>query len=144
DGQIDLIVGTQNSTNSGKLIYLRNRQALSSFDFADAREVCAPGIATSIVCADFGGSSRGDIAMGFRTSTGGYGGGVRLYFLDSGTLPGSGTDPSAGSIVNWVPATNSNNFNFGANPTPAGPSLNDLAVGVKTGAATGAPRVFIR
>jgi prepilin-type N-terminal cleavage/methylation domain-containing protein len=145
DGGKDLIAGTMNSTNSGKLYYYHNKtQTPSIYDFQLYRTVDAPGIVTSMVAADFGGSSRGDLAVGFRTSSVGFGGGFRIYFLDSGTLPSNGTDPSAGSITNWVPALNANNFNFGANPVPAGPYLTDLAVGVKTSASTGALVVFIR
>ncbi len=145
DGAKDLIVGTQNSSSSGKLYYYHNKtQTPAAYDFQNYRTVDAPGIVTAMVAADFGGSSRGDLAIGFRTSSAGFGGGFRIYYLDSGTLPSSGSDPSNGSIVNWVPALNANNFNYGANPTPAPPYLTDLAVGVKTSASTGALVVFIR
>ena len=145
DGGKDVIAGTQNGTSSGKLYYYHNKtQTPSAYDFQLYRTVDAPGIVTSMVAADLGGSSRGDLAIGFRTSSAGFGGGFRIYYLDSGTLPSSGTDPSNGSIVNWVPALNANNFNYGANPTPSPPYLTDLAVGVKTSASTGALVVFIR
>ena len=81
----------------------------------------------------------------YRTDASSYGGGVRIYFTDSGTLPPNGTDPSAGAVTSMVPALNANNFNYGVYPSaPAPPFLLDLAAGVKTSAATGALIVIIR
>ena len=69
---------------------------------------------------------------------------MRIYYLDVGTIPPTGVDPSAGTLVNWVPAVNSNNFNYGTNPAAIAPYLQDLAVGVKVSATTGAVVVFVR
>jgi hypothetical protein len=75
----------------------------------------------------------------------GYGGGVTLYYMDLGIIPTSGTDPSAGTVVNWVPALASANFNYGLHTTaPPSPFLTDLAAGVKASATTGALVVFVR
>jgi len=143
DGNKDVIVGTQSGLSSGELHYFHNKIPWN-FNFQDVRTVDAPGIVTSMAVADFGGSARGDVVMGYRTVMGGFGGGVQIYYLDSGTLPFLGSDPSNGAITNWVPSPNANNFNFVANPTPARPYLMDFAVGVKSGPATGALVVFIR
>jgi hypothetical protein len=142
DGLLDVIAGTQTSANGGRLIFLKNRTGGWLFDHA--RIVNAPGIVTSLVSADLGGSTRGDLAVGWRQGTTGFVGGVRIYYLDAGTIPPSGMDPSAGTLVNWVPAVNSNNFDYGTNPAKSPPYLLDLAVGAKVSATTGALVVFVR
>jgi hypothetical protein len=106
--------------------------------------VDTPGIVTALIAADFGGSTRGDLAVGWHQGTAGYAGGVKFYYLDAGTLPPFGVDPSAGSLTNWVPALNANDFNYGTNPAASAPYLVDLAVGVKVSALTGAVVVFVR
>ena len=99
----------------------------------------------SVIAADFGGISRNDIAIGYRSNTSSYVGGTRIYFTDSGTLPLTGVDPSGGAIVNMVPAVTTADFNYGVKPfLPATPWLPDLAAGVKITATTGALVVFIR
>ena len=135
--------GTQDGVASGKLIYLKNRTP-AIFDFYIRKSEAAPGIVTAIGLGDFGGLVSQDLVVGFRQSTSTYAGGVRIYYLDTTTLPSTGTDPSNGAIINWVPATTVNNFNFGANPAAVPPFLTDFAIGVKSGAATGALVVFIR
>jgi hypothetical protein len=105
----------------------------------------APGIVASVAAADFGGDARPDVAVGFRTSTAGFGGGVLIYYTDLGTLTGPGVDPTGGSVVNFVPAITTGNFNYGVYPAaPFAPYLTDLAVGVKTSDTTGALVVIIR
>jgi hypothetical protein len=99
---------------------------------------------SSIAFGDFGGLVSKDCVVGFRQSTSSYAGGVRIYFLDSRNFPTTGTDPSAGALVNWVPALTVNNFNFGANPAAVAPFLTDFAAGVKSGASSGALVLFIR
>jgi hypothetical protein len=108
--------------------------------------VTAPGIVTALAQADLGGlASRSDVAMGWRATDTGYGGGVQIFYCDLGTLPATGVDPSAGSVFNFVPALTVNNFNYGVYPvTPAPPFLSDLAAGVKASPTTGALVVFIR
>jgi hypothetical protein len=69
---------------------------------------------------------------------------VKIYYLDGGNLPPLGMDPSAGALTNWVPAVNTNNFNYGTNPAASPPYLTDLAVGAKVSATTGALIVFVR
>ena len=90
-------------------------------------------------------SGRTDLAVGYRTSTTGYGGGLVIYFMDLGNIPNNGVDPSGRTIVNMVPALASANFNYGLNTTtPPTPYLTDLAAGVKAGPDTGALVVFVR
>jgi prepilin-type N-terminal cleavage/methylation domain-containing protein len=145
DGKIDIVVGTQRSSNSGSMIYFRNDTVGSNIDFFNRKTVSAPGIVTALVAGDFGGTSFNDLAMGWRQDDAGYGGGVLIYPLDVGTLTNNGSDPSAGAITNFTAALAKNNFNYGVNPvTPSPPYLTDFAAGVKTGASTGALVVFIR
>jgi hypothetical protein len=142
DGLLDVVVGTQTSADGGHLILLRNGTGV--FDFAVARTVNAPGIVTALAAADLGGTAVKDLVVGYRMGSTSYVGGVSLYFLDAGTIPHLGTDPSAGALANWVPAITTNNFNYGTNPTAPAPYLQDFAVGVKVSATTGAVVVFVR
>ena len=83
--------------------------------------------------------------MGWRADPVGFAGGVRVYYLDSGALTSTSTDPSAGYIVNMAPCLTSANFNFGVQPSlPPTPWLTDLAVGVKKDPATGLLVIFVR
>lgn len=145
DGYQDVVAGTQTGTATGQLLYLRNRDSGVPMQFRIDRKVPAPGIVTALTVSDFGGGSTLDLAMGWRSSDTGYGGGVQIFFCDIGTLPLTGVDPSAGAVFNFVPALTVNNFNYGTYPsTPAPPFLTDLAAGLKASATTGALVVFIR
>lgn len=145
DGKRDVAVGTQRNFTAGNLQQWGNKYAAGIWSFAMDREVNAPGIVMSLSSADFGGSVRGDLAVGYRNDATGYVGGVRIYFCDANKIPAFGADPSAGSIVNMVPALTIGNFNYGVKPsTPGPPYLQDLAAGVKITASTGALVVFIR
>ncbi|MFN8586738.1 MAG: SdrD B-like domain-containing protein [Candidatus Eisenbacteria bacterium] len=146
DGKPDLVYGTQNGVSGGDLKYMRNYSSTTYWYFSFDRQVAAPGIVQSLTVADMGGNaSIQDLAVGYRTAEGSYGGGVRIYYLDIRTLPNTGVDPSNGSIVNMVPASTTANYNYGLfTTTPPSPYLPDLAVGVKSGASTGALVVFIR
>ncbi len=146
DGWMDFFVGTQRSTSQGRIYQFRNVGLVTPYTFSLVRGIDAPGIVLSMSPAEFGGNaSRTDLAVGYRTSTAGYGGGVVVYFMDLGLIPSSGVDPSASSVVNMVPALASANFNYGLNTTaPPSPYLTDLAAGVKASATTGALVVFIR
>jgi prepilin-type N-terminal cleavage/methylation domain-containing protein len=145
DGFTDVVAGTQTSTSAGQLLYFHNRDLGVAFNFKQLRAIDAPGIVSSLISADFGGGSGKDIAMGWRASDTGYGGGVLIYYTDLGTIPSVGVDPSAGSVTNYVPALTVNNFNYGTYPsTPSPPYLMDLAAGLKASATTGALVVFIR
>lgn len=143
DGLADIFLGTQRSTSAGRIYQFKNAIGLA---FVNTAVINAPGIVQSITAADLGGSvSRSDLAIGYRTSTTGYGGGVRVYYLDTGTLSGAGTDPSGGTVLNMIPALAWANFNYGLNTTaPPLPYLADLAAGMKSSATTGALIVFIR
>lgn len=142
DGLLDVVAGLETTAGGGRLVYLKNRTGAFTFDVT--RTVDAPGVVTSLVVADLGGSTRGDLAVGYRVGTTLYVGGVTIYYLDGGNIPPNGMDPSAGALVNWVPALNANNFNYGTNPAASAPYLTDLAVGVKVSDTTGALVVFIR
>jgi Tfp pilus assembly protein PilW len=146
DGWTDIVVGTQNSSSQGRLYQYRNLGAAMRFTFGNIRRVDAPGIVMSLNAADYGGPSRIDLAVGYRTSTTGFGGGLVLYYMDLGLIPSTGTDPSAGVLVNMVPALTSANFNYGLNTSATAPTpyLTDLAAGVKASATAGALVIFIR
>jgi hypothetical protein len=145
DGRQDAIVGTQRNLTAGNLQQWGNKTVGAVWSFDMDREVNAPGIVLALTTADFGGSVRGDLAVGFRNDASGYAGGLRVYFCDSGKIPAFGADPSAGSVVNMVPALTTANFNYGVKPSvPAAPYLRDLAAGVKITATTGALVVYIR
>lgn len=145
DGMSDAIVGTQTSSNQGNLQQWGNKYASPLWSFKLDREVKAPGIVMALVSADLGGSTRDDIAVGYRADSGNYAGGVRIYFCDSGQIPSDGSDPSGGSVANMVPALTVNNFNYGLKPSvPSPPYRADLASGVKISATTGALVAYIR
>ena len=145
DGLKDAIVGTQSGTNRGNLQEWVNKYSSPTWNFSKDREVAAPGIVQSLATADFGGSTRGDLAVGYRADVGNFLGGVRIYFCDTGKIPASGSDPSGGTVVNMVPALTIGNYNYGVFPTPpASPYFKDLATGVKVTASTGALVVYIR
>jgi uncharacterized protein (DUF2141 family) len=146
DGWKDVFVGTQRSVSQGRVMQWRNMGAVTPFTLSNTRTVDANGIVSSVNAGDFGGTAgRGDLAVGYRTSSVGYGGGVTLYYMDLGIIPSLGVDPSAGTVVNWVPALTSANFNYGLHTTaPPSPFLTDIAAGVKASPTTGALVVFIR
>jgi prepilin-type N-terminal cleavage/methylation domain-containing protein len=145
DGKKDVAVGTQHSLSQGNLQQWVNYYDGVSWKFAKDREVNAPGIVMSVIAADFGGSTRGDLAVGYRNSASSYAGGVRIYYCDAGKIPASGGDPSGGSVSNMVPAVTIGNYNYGVRPTqPSPPYLMDLAAGVKVTSSTGALVVFLR
>ncbi|MEO5617050.1 MAG: FG-GAP-like repeat-containing protein [Candidatus Eisenbacteria bacterium] len=145
DGMKDIVAGTQSGTSSGKLIVWESKDVSGvNWDFDEVSTQAADGIVMSMTVADFGGTNRPDIAVGTRANLSGYVGGVEIYYTDSYGMPPSGTDPSAGSIGNMVPALTTGNFNFGTNPATSAPFLTDLATGVKISATTGALVVFIR
>ncbi|HKQ58552.1 MAG TPA: FG-GAP-like repeat-containing protein [Candidatus Eisenbacteria bacterium] len=144
DGMKDVAVGTQRNTTAGHLQQWGNKYSSPTWGFALDREVNAPGIVISLATADFGGSVRGDLAVGFRADLSSYVGGVRVYFCDTNRIPSTGSDPSAGSVTNMVPAITTNNFNYGTNPVASGTQLKDLATGVKITSTTGALVVYIR
>ena len=144
DGWKDVFVGTQRSTSAGNVWQIKNTGLTTLWSMSILRAIDANGIVQSMSSGDYGGATRGDLAVGTRASTVGFGGGVRIYYLDTGVI-GGGTDPSAGSVVNMVPALASGNFNYGLNTTaPPTPYQTDLAAGVKISSTTGALVVFIR
>ncbi|HXJ69126.1 MAG TPA: prepilin-type N-terminal cleavage/methylation domain-containing protein [Verrucomicrobiae bacterium] len=144
DGWKDIFVGTQRSTAAGNVWQIRNTGLSTLWSFSIIRAIDAGGIVQALSSGDYGGATRGDLAVGTRSTSTGFAGGVRIYYLDTGII-NSGTDPSAGTVVNMVPALASGNFNFGLNSTsPPTPYLTDLAAGVKISATTGALYVFVR
>jgi len=143
DDYPDVVIGTQNAVNSGHLIYGRNKDA-AGFLFAIAKTVTVGGPVQTILATDLGGSTRPDIAVGWRTNDTAYTGGVLLYFTDVGTLTDSGTDPSGGLITDWCAALCGGNFNYGIRPAWSGAILQDFAAGTKSGVSSGSLWVFIR
>lgn len=146
DGWPDVLVGTQRTSNDGEVVYFRSAGTLAPWTFLETDRYSPPGFVTSLHVADLGGdASIRDLAVGWRASDSGYTGGVSILYLDVRGLPRDGVDPSAGAITGMVPALASANFNYGLNTTaPPTPFLTDLAVGVKSGATTGALVIFIR
>jgi hypothetical protein len=144
DGWKDLLVGDISGVAAGDLRYYRNEGAVTPFTFTMVRTVAAPGPVQCLNVADFGGSARSDVAVGWRADTGSYTGGVLIYFTDLGTLPLTGVDPSGGAVTNWCAALTSTNFNWGLFPAFSGTTFLDLAAGVKSSATDGALWVFIR
>jgi len=146
DGWNDIFVGTQRSSSQGQVYQFKNIGLSTLWGYSIIRSVNVPGFVMSMNAGDFGANtSRTDLAVGYHTSTVGYGGGVVIYYMDTGVIPNSPVDPSGGAIVNMVPALTSANFNYGLNTaTPPSPYLTDLAAGVKSSATTGALVIFIR
>jgi prepilin-type N-terminal cleavage/methylation domain-containing protein len=146
DGNTDVVIGVQTGVSTGELQEWTNKATGAALDFALSNTVAAPGLVLSLTAADLGGSpSRKDIGMGWRTDPSSYGGGVRIYSLDGGSLPGTGTDPSAGFISNMAPCLTPNNFNYGTQPAlPPTPWLTDLAAGIKSSASSGLLVIFVR
>src|SRR6185369_7175081 len=114
DGWKDIFVGTQRSTSAGNVWQIKNVGLTTLWSFSIIRAIDAGGIVQSLSTGDYGGSTRGDVAVGTRSSTVGFGGSVRIYYLDTGVI-GGGSDPSAGTVVNMVPALAAGNFNYGLN-----------------------------
>jgi hypothetical protein len=129
---------------AGSVQYWRNTTP-STFAFTQTARLDAPGIVASVAAADFGGDPRPDVAIGYRSSSTGFGGGVRIFYTDLGTITGTGVDPTGGTVMNFVPAITTGNFNYGAYPyAPYPPYFTDLAIGVKTSDVTGALVVIVR
>ena len=144
DGWKDIFVGSQRSTAAGNVWQIKNLGITTLWSMSIIRAIDAGGIVMSLSSGDYGGATRGDLAVGTRASTVGFGGGVKIYYLDTGVI-NSGTDPSSGTVVNMVPALTSGNFNYGENSMPPPtPYLTDIAAGLKASATTGALVVFIR
>ena len=142
----DIFVGTQRSTSQGRVWQAKNSGPLTPWVFSFVQKVDPGGIVQSLCEEDLGGGGRDDLAVGYRTSTAGFGGGVRIFYTDLGIIQNNGgVDPSGGSVINMVPALAGANFNYGTNTTsPPYPYTNDLAAGVKITSTTGALVVFIR
>ncbi len=147
DGKPDIVVATQTGTATGRLELWRNDTTVGSnvLAFTRLNLNTTSFVPYSMVAADFGGATATDIAVGFRSDESSYGGGVKIFYCDSGFLPVSGTDPSGGQVVNFAPACTNGNYNYGVKPAlPSPPFLMDLAAGVKSSNTTGALVVFIR
>jgi prepilin-type N-terminal cleavage/methylation domain-containing protein len=145
DGLQDIVVGVQTGLSTGRVQQWNNYFDGVTWKFAKDYENNAPGIPQTMVSADFGGSAKVDLAMGYRADMNNYLGGVRVYFCETDRVPTVGSDPSGGSVTNMVPAATTGNYNYGVYPVKAaGPYLTDLATGVKITSSTGALVVYIR
>jgi Tfp pilus assembly protein PilX len=116
DGKQDIVVGTQTGAASGRLELWRNDTVGSVIDFFRLDLNNVSFVPYAMVAGDFGGASATDVAVGYRSDESSYGGGVRIFYCDTGRLPTSGTDPSGGSVVNFVPALTCGNYNYGVKP----------------------------
>src|SRR6185503_11603255 len=93
DGRTDIVAGTQATIASGNLMLWRNVSTIgTSWVFSNVVTRAASGIVLSLSSADFGGTSRPDLAVGWRANSTGYVGGVDIYFTDLFGLPVAGTD----------------------------------------------------
>jgi prepilin-type N-terminal cleavage/methylation domain-containing protein len=145
DGYDDVVVGTKSGASQGKLLVYERTDPLYPYDMRLSEQHVAPGIVLSLEATELGGLvSREDLAVGYRNSESGFSGGVDVFFLDGGSLPSQGTDPSGGLANFMVPALNGNNFDSGDNPAPKVVQLDDLAGAMKSSATTGAVLVFLR
>ena len=146
DTRTDVIIGVQTGVSTGELQEWTNTTISGTISFVNSHTVTAPGIVMALNAAELGGlPGHSDLAVGWRADPVGFAGGVRVYYLDSGALTSTSTDPSAGYIVNMAPCLTSANFNFGVQPSlPPTPWLTDLAVGVKKDPATGLLVIFVR
>ncbi len=144
DGRTDIVVGTQTATGGNLRLFHNTSTIGTNWSFTNTVTRAEQGLVMSITAGDFGGSAHTDLAVGWRATATSFLGGVDVWFTDLLGLPLSGTDPSAGSVTNMVPALTTGNFNFGTNPPATPPYLTDLAAGVKITATTGALVVFIR
>ena len=144
DGKKDLIVGTQDSHGSGKLLFYRNKGGNPvSFDPAVSRT--ALGIVTALGVADYGGDGIDDLVLGWRDSDTNYVGGVELWFTSSKTLPTSGSEATGGKITNWVTSIAIGNINYGLWPaTPGSNPLVDIVGTTRTSATKGQFFTLIR
>jgi prepilin-type N-terminal cleavage/methylation domain-containing protein len=142
DGRPDVVAASQTGIDRGRLQFWHNH---GFFSFGKDREVNAPGIPLSLAAGDFGGlASRDDIVLGYRDNESAFTGGIRIYFLDGGTLPSLGTDPTVAGGAYMTPALNVNNFNAGDNPLPVGARLLDIAAAQKPTASTGQVLIILR
>jgi hypothetical protein len=137
----DLVVGTRITSITGNVQYWRGNGG-GSFVLAGA--FTAPGPVLSLAIADMGGSSKQDIVFGFRTDEALFTGGVRILYLDLGTLPAGAVDPADGTQNYMTPSLAVANFNYRINNTTPGPYYSDLAVAMKPTAATGNLLIFVR
>ncbi|MBW2258084.1 MAG: hypothetical protein JRI25_26270 [Deltaproteobacteria bacterium] len=143
DGHLDIVCGTVTGVFTGDILYFHNDDP-ATFDIAYNRKVDTSGPVQCMTVGDFGGDPREDIAIGWREHTGGYAGGVSIYYTDLGTIPLTGVDPSGGYAVNWCAALTVDHFNYGIYPGYYGPMLMDLAAGVKSSPTDAAILLFIR
>jgi prepilin-type N-terminal cleavage/methylation domain-containing protein len=145
DGKLDIVFATQSGTNTGNLMLWDNTTSGGSMGFSWDRQVALPGLGASIVAADMGGTGRKDIAVGWRQDASSYVGGVLVFYTDLNTIPSTGSDPASGSLPYFAPALTVGNYNYGLYPlAPSPPFLDDLGVGYKTSATTGALVIFVR
>jgi len=145
DGKPDIIVALQRSSATGRIELWRNDTVGNLIALNRIAANNFTGVPTAMVAGDFGGAAGKDVAVGFRSDMSSYGGGVKIFYCDSGTLPVASTDPSGGAVVNFVPAMTTGNYNYGVEPSlPSPPYLLDIAAGVKSGATSGALVIFIR
>jgi len=145
DGDNDIIVGTQASATTGRVVVLRNNYDVSAWSFLQMQAFPAPGAVTSIVAGHLNSSRGVDAAVGFCSNTATDLGGVRIYSNRTGQLDPNGVDPTSGSLTRWVIALSLGNLNYGTLPsTPAAPYLTDIAIGWKQSATAGGVTLLIR
>jgi hypothetical protein len=145
DGRNDIVVGTQSSTTTGRVLVYRNAYGTSAWTFTQAQAFSAPGAVTALAIGNLGGTSALDIAVGYGSSTLSYLGGARVYTNVAGLLDTNGIDPTNGTLTRWVTAVCLGNLNYGTSPsTPAAPYLTDIVIGWKQSTTAGGVTVLVR
>lgn len=144
DGYPDIVLGTQTSSNTGRVLVYRNTHATSTWTYSNTQAFSAPGAVLSMAMADLGGSTESDLAVGYVTSTSSGDGGVRVFFNIANALSTSGVDPSGGAVSKQVTAMTTGNFNYSSSPATAGPYRADLAISSRTATYTSTITVYWR
>ncbi len=144
DGYPDIVLGTRTSTTAGRILVYRNTHATSTWTYSNVQSITAPGATLCMAMADLGGSSAGDLAIGYVSNTIKGTGGVRIYYNIGGQLSTTGLDPSAGSVTKQVTAMTTGNFNYSSSPATAGPYRTDLAICWRSSSTLGYFVVYTR
>lgn len=144
DGRMDIVVGTQTGSTTGRLHWYKNKGGGSpSFDPAVIKN--GPGIITAVDGGDFSGDGHDDVVIGWRDSDTSFGGGLQVWYTDTKTLPASGNDPSSGAIKNWVSTLLLAHLNWGVYPQdPSATKLLDIVAITRKNTNTSGINTLVR
>jgi prepilin-type N-terminal cleavage/methylation domain-containing protein len=144
DGYNDIVVGTQTSTTTGRLLVYRNTYAASSWTFSSSQSFSVPGAVTSLAAGDVGGSSAADIVVGYCTSTVTNAGGARVYYNEDGAISSTPVDPTSGALAYMVTGIAIADFQYGTYPSTPSASRLDMALGYKQTTTAGGVKVVLQ